>query len=139
WAVFTLPLMTFVREDTTGASGTRRTVVRDSLGEVWATLRRIRAHRTIVTFLVAYWLYIDGVGTVATMALNYGVSLGLQDREFFGFYNMLGKFAAIVGPLLMGGAALITGSPRAGVLAITVLFAAGGLVLATVRLPDSQR
>jgi len=49
--------------------------------------------------------------------------------EFFGFYNMLGKFAAILGPLLMGFAAIATGSSRAAILAVVVLFAAGAIVL----------
>jgi len=31
-----------------------------------------------------------------------------QAGEYYGFYNMLGKFAAIVGPALMGGVALVT-------------------------------
>src|SRR5882762_234561 len=49
--------------------------------------------------------------------------------EFFGFYNMLGKFAAVLGPLLMGSAALATGSSRAAILVILVLFLAGGILL----------
>jgi len=49
--------------------------------------------------------------------------------EFFGFYNMLGKFAAVLGPLLVGFTAIMTGSSRFGVLAILVLFVAGGLIL----------
>jgi len=32
--------------------------------------------------------------------------------EFFGFYNMLGKFAAVVGPFLMGWVSLMTGNAR---------------------------
>ena len=33
-----------------------------------------------------------------------------RHAEFFGFYNMLGKFAAILGPALTGVVALLTGS-----------------------------
>jgi UMF1 family MFS transporter len=53
--------------------------------------------------------------------------------EFFGFYNMLGKFAAIIGPLLMTVAGKMTGNPRIGILAIIPLFIGGGLILAFVR------
>jgi len=42
---------------------------------------------------------------------------------------MLGKFAAVIGPLLMGSAALATGSSRAAVLVIVALFLAGGILL----------
>jgi UMF1 family MFS transporter len=57
--------------------------------------------------------------------------------EFFGFYNMLGKFAAVLGPLLMAKATLLSGSPRVGILAIIPLFVVGGLLLASVRLPKA--
>jgi UMF1 family MFS transporter len=49
--------------------------------------------------------------------------------EFFGFYNMLGKFSVVIGPLLVGSAALATGSSRAAILVIVVLFVAGGVLL----------
>lgn len=53
--------------------------------------------------------------------------------EFFGFYNMLGRFATLLGPLLMGIAAKMTGSSRASILALSVLFLIGGIVLLFVR------
>ncbi|HHL44989.1 MAG TPA: MFS transporter [Gammaproteobacteria bacterium] len=45
--------------------------------------------------------------------------------EFFGFYNMLGRFAAIFGPVLMGWVSMATGNPRLSILAIAVLFVLG--------------
>ncbi|MDW7709177.1 MAG: MFS transporter [Deferrisomatales bacterium] len=45
--------------------------------------------------------------------------------EFFGFYNMMGKFAAVVGPVAMGWVAVATGEPRNAIFAITVLLVAG--------------
>lgn len=48
---------------------------------------------------------------------------------FFGFYNMLGKFAAIVGPLLIGIVGRLTGQPRWGIQSVVVLFIIGGLLL----------
>lgn len=53
--------------------------------------------------------------------------------EFFGFYNMLGKFAAVMGPFLMGVTGLLTGNPRSSILALTVLFAIGAGLLWRVR------
>ena len=52
-----------------------------------------------------------------------------QAAEFFGFFNMLGKFAAVFGPLLMGLASYLTGSARFSILVIVALFAAGAIVL----------
>jgi MFS-type transporter involved in bile tolerance (Atg22 family) len=34
-----------------------------------------------VLFLLAYWFYIDGVNTIIKMAVNYGVSLGLDTNS----------------------------------------------------------
>jgi UMF1 family MFS transporter len=45
---------------------------------------------------------------------------------------MLGKFAAILGPLMVGFASLTTGSPRLSLLTILVLFGAGGVLLCFV-------
>lgn len=52
-----------------------------------------------------------------------------QAAKFFGFYNMLGKFAAVLGPLLVGWFGLLTGSSRLGLLAILILFVIGGFLL----------
>ena len=53
--------------------------------------------------------------------------------EMFGFYNMFGRFAAILGPILTGYAALVLDSQRLGVLAILVLLVAGFVVLTRVK------
>jgi UMF1 family MFS transporter len=58
-----------------------------------------------------------------------------QTGEYFGFYNMLGKVAAILGPMLVGVAALLSGSERIGILSILILFAAGASLLLVVRDP----
>ena len=49
--------------------------------------------------------------------------------QFFGFYNMLGKFAAVIGPVLMGYVGLVTGNPRYSVLSVLILFVMGIIVL----------
>ena len=59
-----------------------------------------------------------------------------HEAQFFGFYNMLGKFAAIIGPALMGIVTLVSGSHRAGILSLIILFAAGGILLYKV---DEER
>ena len=59
--------------------------------------------------------------------------------EFFGFYNMLGKFAAVLGPLMIGLVGTMTGSPRAGILSLLVLFVAGAVLLAGVNTDESHR
>lgn len=61
-----------------------------------------------------------------------------QAAEFFGFFNMLGKFATVLGPALMGLASVLSGSPRVSMLAIVVLFSAGGVLLYFVQEPNAD-
>ena len=62
-----------------------------------------------------------------------------KSAEFFGFYNMLGKFAAIIGPALMGTISLVTGSARLGILSILLLFILGAFFLNKVDLDEGKR
>lgn len=55
-----------------------------------------------------------------------------NSNEFFGFYNIFGKFAAIVGPFLVGIVTQITGKTNFGVLSIIILFIIGGSILLKV-------
>jgi UMF1 family MFS transporter len=56
-----------------------------------------------------------------------------RSAEFFGFYNMLGKFAAIIGPVMIGWVGVISGNPRTGILSLLILFIAGGVILMKVK------
>ena len=55
-----------------------------------------------------------------------------KSAQYFGFYNMIGKLAAVLGPLLMALVSHLTGNPRLSILSIIVLFLAGGLTLLLV-------
>lgn len=55
-----------------------------------------------------------------------------QAGEFFGFYNMLGKFSAVLGPLLIGVVSLVSRDPRHAILSVILLFVAGAAVLVKV-------
>ena len=52
-----------------------------------------------------------------------------KSSEFFGFYNMMGKASAIIGPTLVGIVAAVTGDSRLSILSIVLLFLAGGALL----------
>ena len=51
---------------------------------------------------------------------------------WFGFYNMMGKFAAVLGPLAVGITAYISGDARLSILSILVFFIVGGWLLSRV-------
>ena len=56
-----------------------------------------------------------------------------KTAEFFGFYNVFGRFATILGPLLMGFVSQAAKSSAAGIFSILFLFLLGGLFLTRVK------
>jgi UMF1 family MFS transporter len=59
--------------------------------------------------------------------------------EFYGFYNMLGKFAAVIGPAMMGSVTILTGNIRYGIVSIILLFIIGGFLLSRVNIAEGER
>ena len=225
WAVFTLPLALWVKEHDGRGMGAIE-AVGAGLRQLVHTFHEIRRLRMVFMFLLAYWLYIDGVDTIVRMAVDYGMSIGFESKnlitallmtqfvafpaaiafghlgerwgpkrgiylaiviyigvvlwatrmdsitefyalavviglvqggiqslsrsvyariipadksaEFFGFYNMLGKFAAVLGPVMVGWTAALTGSPRLSMLTLIILFVLGALFLARVDLARGE-
>jgi UMF1 family MFS transporter len=62
-----------------------------------------------------------------------------KSSEFFGFYNMMGKASAILGPVLVGATAALTGDSRLSILSIVVLFVAGGVLLVVAQRAEQAR
>ena len=61
-----------------------------------------------------------------------------QAGEYYGFFNMIGKSAAVIGPFLVGWTAVAFGT-RNSILSVLVLFALGGLFLYFVPTPSKSR
>jgi UMF1 family MFS transporter len=85
---------------------------------------------------VAHFYALAGViglvqGGIQSLSRSYYASLVPEGKqgEFFGFYNMMGKFAAVLGPAMVGVTALVTRDTRIGMLSILVLFLGGALLL----------
>jgi len=78
-----------------------------------------------------FYLLAIGVGLVqgSVQALSRAYYAGLvppkQVAGYFGFYNMMGKSAVILGPLLIGAVVLLTNSHRWGILSVSLLFIIG--------------
>ncbi|MBU4053871.1 MAG: MFS transporter, partial [Proteobacteria bacterium] len=83
-----------------------------------------------LAFLVA-----SSQGGIQALSRSYFGRLIPPERsaEFFGFYNIFGKFAAITGPFLMAIISRFTGDSRYGILSILLLFILGGFLLKKVR------
>jgi MFS transporter, UMF1 family len=73
-------------------------------------------------------------GGVQLLSRSYYARLVPPERagEFFGFYNMLGDSAAVIGPFLMGFVSRATGNPRLSILSVIILFAVGAALLTRV-------
>jgi UMF1 family MFS transporter len=56
-----------------------------------------------------------------------------KESEFFGLYNLLGRFSGIVGPLAMGLLGLATGQSRWTLASVAVFFLLGGTILIRVQ------
>jgi UMF1 family MFS transporter len=52
-----------------------------------------------------------------------------KNAEFFGFYNMMGKFATVLGPALIAVVAHVTHNERSSILSLVLLFVVGGVML----------
>jgi MFS transporter, UMF1 family len=226
WLLFSIPLWFWVPEPTSSRPDeSLGRAIGDGLRQLTETFRHIRSYKPVFMFLVAYWVYIDGVNTIIQMAVDYGKAIGFgttdlimavvlvqfvgipaalifgrigekigpkhgifigltvytfvsvfasfmhsawqfyalaamiglvqggvqllsrsyyarlvppeRAGEFFGFYNMLGEFAAIIGPVLIGVVSLTTHSPRVSILSVIVLFAVGAALLTRVK-PQQQ-
>lgn len=185
--------------------------------EILGTFKKLMKQKNIFYFLLAYWFFIDGVYTVFTMAVNYGLSIGLNQEdlmkaliltqivgfpsalffgyvshkfssrnllllclmvysfvllysvqiqtgtdfmilasavglvqggiqalsrsyfthlipanhsaEYFGFFNIVGRSASVVGPLIVAFVTYLTHDARLGLLSIVLLFILGAYFL----------
>ena len=84
-----------------------------------------------------YLAFLIGLAQGGIQALSRSMYASMipkeRSAEFFGFYNMLGKFAAILGPVIVGWVGVMSGEPRVGILSLLVLFIGGSVVLTLVR------
>jgi len=61
-----------------------------------------------------------------------------KSGEYFGFFNMLGKFSSMMGPFLVGWVSLATQNSRLSLLSIILLFVIGSIFLAFVKMPPES-
>jgi len=219
WGLFTIPMIRNVKQK--HYIEPEPNPIKNSFIRLGKTFKNIRSHKPVFIFLIAYFLYIDGVDTIIKMAVPYAQSVlgadsfdmfvllgilliiqiiafpfaiiygrlaerfgtkrmifvgiltyivacifaygidhindifilgamigsaqgGIQalsrsyyakiipkknSNEFFGFYNVFGKFAAILGPFIMAFVTDVTGDPRNSILGIIPLFVLGFIVL----------
>lgn len=86
WAAFTVPILLFVDEPPHqgGAHLSGGRLFLEGLKRLKATFREIRIHKNLFVFLLAFWLYNDGIGTIIRMAAIYGANLGISMTHLVG-------------------------------------------------------
>ena len=218
WFIFSLPIYLNVKEPRQNSNNKKiNTIITDAFENLLNTAMSIKKFKSAVIFLLAYFLYMDGVDTIIRMATSYGSDIGLsatsmiqallltqfigfpatlvfgyyadkfgykyslsfaiivyiivvlfssqmdtalefymvasviglvqggvqaisrsffstlipenKAAEFFGFYNFIGKSSVFLGPFMVSGIALITGSPSYGILSLLILFIPGLILL----------
>jgi len=94
--------------------------------------------KTVLDFWILAMLVASVQGGIQALSRAYFAKLIPKEssNEFFGFYNIFGKVAAIAGPAIMGATTQLTGSTNSGVLSLVVLFIIGGFIL--LRVPNQE-
>ncbi len=223
WGLFSIPMLKNVHQKY--YIEREPNPIANSFKRLGKTFKEIQKYRGLFLFLIAYFFYIDGVGTIITMSTAYGSDLGItstnlliilfatqvvaapfailygrlaekftgkkmlyvgifiytivciyayfmettfdfwilamlvatsqggiqalsrsyfsklvpkkHSNEFFGFYNIFGKFASIMGPLLVAFTAQVTGDSSKGVFSLIILFIIGIIFLWRVPEPKT--
>jgi UMF1 family MFS transporter len=93
-----------------------------------------------VTTKAQFWVLAvlagTGLGAIQAASRTFMATLVPRGREadFFGFYSLCGKSAAVMGPALFGEVSRATGgNQRLAVLSVLIFFVVGGLLLSRVR------
>ncbi len=82
WGFFTIFTIVWVPEVQTTKARSRFTeLVGEGFRQFFQTFKKIRSLKTVFLFLIAYWFYIDGVGTIIRMAVDYGLSIGFSSND----------------------------------------------------------
>lgn len=116
WAVFSIPLLKNVKQTHYVETPPSR-LASAAMHNLWRTMQDIARDKGLLLYLVAYFFYIDGVGTVINLATNYGATLGLGSTGMIlallvtqlvavPFSILFSRLAARVGALRMIAAAI---------------------------------
>ena len=120
WALFSIPIFRHVPEPPRMAEA--RSEVNPILGgfrRLGQTFRDIRRYGELIKFLVAFWLYNDGIGTIIKMATIYGAEIGIGQSDLIGALLMT-QFVGIPFSFLFGRLAKRLGAKPSIYLALAV-------------------
>ena len=76
WLLFSIPILKNVKQ-THYVETPPNELAKHAMSNLWDTMKRCVSNKGLFIYLIAYFLYIDGVGAVISLATNYGATLGL--------------------------------------------------------------
>ena len=120
WGLFSIPMMRNVKQ-TYYLEGRPHHMVKAAFTNVGATLRSIVKNRGLLFYLLAYFCYIDGVGTVIHMSTSYGSDLGLDSTGMI-IALLVTQIVAVPCSILYGRLSKRYGAIRMILFAIAVYF-----------------
>ena len=83
WLIFTMPMMVWIDEPAVEgkASLTWTHAFHDACRSLRSTFLEIRSYKRVLVFLIAFWIYSDGIGTIIKMATTYGREIGIDQSS----------------------------------------------------------
>jgi MFS transporter, UMF1 family len=96
WFIFTLPLLKFVTEPKRRilAGEENFKPLQAALTRLKTTFSEIRKYKELSKFLLAFWIYSNGIGTIILMATIYGAEIGISQTTLIGTLLMVQFLAA---------------------------------------------
>ncbi|WP_416353535.1 MFS transporter [Agrilactobacillus fermenti] len=100
---------------------------------IWGYFMKSELDFWILAFLVG-----TSQGGIQALSRSHYAKIIPSEKanEYFGIYNIFGKFSAIIGPALFGIFAQLTGATKYGILSIILLFIIGGLLF--IKVPSDR-
>ena len=131
WLAFTLPLIRTYKQKygkERGKDDTFGRIVARTFSELGETMGRIARDKVLLTYMIAFFFYIDGVHTVISMATSYGSALGIDSTQLV-LALLVTQFVAFPSAIIYGKLAGKFGTLRMIIVAVVayvciVLFAA---------------
>lgn len=120
WALFSIPILRRVPEPPAGrASGPQTNPIRAGFSRLSGTFHEVRRYRQLLVFLVAFWIYNDGIGTIIKMATAYGDEVGIGMTDMI-IALIITQFVGIPCSFLFGTLAKRLGTKRSVMLGLGV-------------------
>ena len=84
WVLFSVPLFRRVPEPPAAGHDGTVSAIKAGMARLQQTFHEIQRYKELFKFLVAFWLYSDGIGTIIKMATIYGAEIGIGSADLAG-------------------------------------------------------